>query len=241
MVQRLMMLVAVCAAVVAWTPAFGQDGGAAGGVDEALQAAEDHASDQAGDHSGDHGDGYGDDGHGKKGKASPLASVNEGIATGITALIVFLITAGILGRVVWPKISGALDERQQKILDEIDAAEAARQQAKDALDEYERSLAEARTEAQAMLEQTKAEQQKMAAELKAKSEVELQALKEKAQRDIESARRAAVAEIYAEAADLATAVASKILAREVNAGDKQRLVDEAVAELGSARGSASNN
>ena len=177
-----------------------------------------------------------DEKDGGKKAASPIATVQEGLASGVTALIVFVITAAILGRAVWPKIAGALDERQQKILDEIDAAEAARQQAKDALDQYETSLAEARSEAQAMLEQTKADQQKLAAELRAKSETELQELKDKAQRDIETARRAAVSEIYAEAADLATMVAGKILAREVTADDKQRLVDEAVAELG-----ASNN
>lgn len=218
MVQRLIMLVALVFAAGVWTPAFAAE--AAVPAAEAAPAPAAAAADEKG------------------GKASPLASVKEGLATGITALIVFLLVAGILRRGVWPKIAGALDERQQKILDEIDAAEAARQQAKDALDEYERSLAEARSEAQSMLEQTKAEQQKLAAELRAKSETELQGLKEKAQRDIEAARRAAVSEIYAEAADLATAVASKILGREVSVDDKQRLVDEAVAELSN---SASNN
>lgn len=170
-----------------------------------------------------------------KEKVEAIPTIQQGLASGITAVIVFGIIAFILGTQVWPKIAKALDEREKKILDEIEAAEAARQQAKDALDQYETSLAEARAESQQMLEQTKADQQKLAAELRAKSETELRELKEKAQRDIEAARRAAVSEIYAEAATLATAVAERILRREVSTDDQQKLVDEAVSELQSVR------
>ncbi|MEO1584573.1 MAG: F0F1 ATP synthase subunit B [Planctomycetota bacterium] len=230
MMQRWMVLVAFVVSACAWTPVAAAGVGSAAGSDSGAvesEAVSSPAPAAAADEKG-----------GKA--ASPLAGVKQGFASGITALIVFVLVAAFLARGVWPKIAGALDERQQKILDEIDGAEAARQQAKDALDQYEASLAEARSEAQQMLEQTKADQQKLAAELKAKSEAELQSLKEKAQRDIETARKAAVSEIYAHAADLATAVAGKILAREVSADDRQKLVDEAVAELGSSQG-ASNN
>ncbi|MGP1272826.1 MAG: F0F1 ATP synthase subunit B [Phycisphaerales bacterium] len=173
--------------------------------------------------------------HGDYDKHGVIGSAAQGTVAGLAAIVVFLVVFAILSTQVWPKITGALDQREKKILDEIEAAEAARQQAKDALDQYEKSLAEAKAEAQQMLEQTKADQQKLAAELRAKSEVELRELKEKAQRDIEAARRAAVSEIYQEAAALATAAAEKILRREVNAGDQQKLIEEAVAELQTVR------
>jgi F-type H+-transporting ATPase subunit b len=200
-------------------------------ADAAHTAAQDaHADDHAGGaHQADHGD------HGGHEKVGALPSIQQGLATGVTALVVFAIVAGVLGAGVWPKISRALDEREQKILGEIEAAEAARKQARSALEQYEKSLAEARAEAQSMLEQTKADQMKLAAELRARSEADLHSMKEKAQRDIDAARRAAVADLYAQASDLATAVAGKILQREVNAGDQQRLIEEAVAELGAAR------
>ena len=50
-------------------------------------------------------------------------------------------------------------------------------------------------------------------------------------RYLEAAKRLALSEIYAEASNLSTAVASKILARELNAGDQRRLVDDALTEL----------
>ena len=54
-----------------------------------------------------------------------------------TALVVWLIAFVILAVKVWPVITKGLDERNDKILGEIKAAEDARSQAKQALAEYE--------------------------------------------------------------------------------------------------------
>jgi F-type H+-transporting ATPase subunit b len=150
-------------------------------------------------------------------------------------IITFLIVLAILGKVVWPKILGALDERQNKIRAEIQAAEDARKQAAAALERYEKSLAEARAEAQQLIEKTKAEQSTLAADLRAKADAELTLLRERAQRDIEAAKKQAVSEIYAQAASLATDLAAKILKREINAADQRRLVDESLGQLESTR------
>ena len=72
--------------------------------------------------------------------ADPMKS-QPGLA--ITALVVFSIAFGALSIFVWPKITKGLDDRNEKILGEIKAAEDARAQAKQALAEYESSLAEA--------------------------------------------------------------------------------------------------
>lgn len=167
---------------------------------------------------------------------SPMPSAEQGAVTGLTAIIVFIIVLGVLAWKVWPAITRGLDDRSQKIRAEIEAAEQARAQAKSALQQYEQSLSEARAEAQKMLERAKVEQQAYAADLRAKAEVELTALKDRARRDIESAKRTALAEIYTEAANLATMAAGKILRREINAGDQQRLVDESMGELQAMRG-----
>lgn len=159
-------------------------------------------------------------------------SAGEVIMPAIMTIIVFVVVMAFLALNVWPKITKALDERNTKITSEIEAAEAARKQARDALEEYERNLAEARAEAQRMLEETKAKQGELAAELKAKSDRELSELRERAMNDIETAKRAAVNEIYAHSVTLASAMAGKILQREVSEQDQQRLIDETLSELG---------
>ncbi len=164
-----------------------------------------------------------------------LPTAKQGVWTGVTAIAVFAVVLAVLATKVWPTIAKALDERADKIKSEIAAAEAARKQAKDALEQYEKSLADARAEAQRMLEKTKAQQQALADELRAKADVELSAMRDRARRDIETAKRAAIAEIYDEAANAATAIAAKILQREVSSRDQQRLIEETVGQLQAAR------
>lgn len=147
------------------------------------------------------------------------------------SILVFGIAFFVLAKTAWPKIIGGLDDREKKIREEIFNAEEARKKADEALAEYEKSLAEARAEANEMIEKTKAEQSRMAAQLKAEAESELNEMRDDARRNIENAKRAALNEIYSEAANIATAVAQKILEREVNEDDQRRLVEEAVGEF----------
>lgn len=149
----------------------------------------------------------------------------------ISTLVAFGIVYFILSSKVWPVINKALDAREQKIRSEIDEAEAARKQANAALQEYEKALAEARTEAGKILDQAKQEQQKVAAQLKSQTEAEIVSMKEAAARDIDAAKRAAISEIYSEMASTSTAIASKILQRELNANDQQALVEQSLGEL----------
>jgi F-type H+-transporting ATPase subunit b len=174
--------------------------------------------------------------HGGHEEVGAIPTWYQGAATGITALVVFALVAAFMLTVVWPKISKGLDDRNSKILGEIEAAEMARRQAKDALEEYQRNLQQARAEASKMIEQTRAQQVELAAQLKAKADAEVSALREKAMKDIDTAKRAAIAEIYGQTASLATGVASKILRREINANDQQRLVEESLGQLQSMRG-----
>lgn len=160
-----------------------------------------------------------------------LPTVKQGIVTGATAIVVFLLVFAVLAVKVWPTITKALDERAAKIREEIESAEMARKQAKDALEQYQQSLAQARAEAQKMLEQTKAQQTALAAELKAKADSELAQMRERAMRDIDAAKRAAISEIYTDAASMASLVAGKILRREIRPADQQALVEESLAKL----------
>lgn len=150
---------------------------------------------------------------------------------GATALVVFLIAFTILALKVWPAISKGLDDRDQKIRDEIAGAEEAQRQAKAALAEYEENLASAREEANQMIAKARTDAKAVAEDLRSRIEADLAEMKARAGRDIEAAKHNAIIELHAEAATLASAVASKILEREISAGDQQRLVEASLQEL----------
>jgi F-type H+-transporting ATPase subunit b len=185
-------------------------------------AAEEHAAAAAGEHAADH----------PVGHAGVLDIGNW--LPGVTALIVFLTAFIILAVFVWPKITRALDEREQKIRSEIESAEKAREKANAALAEYERNLASAREEASKMINQAKADAKAVADELKSRNQAEMVEMKQRATREIESAKQAAISAIHNEAASLGVSIASKILQRQVNEGDQARMIDDSLQELAQA-------
>jgi len=164
-----------------------------------------------------------------------IASVSQGVVSAIATLLVFGIVFAILATLVWPKILKGLRDRENKIREEIESAEMARIQAKDALEQYQISLAQARAEAAKMLETTRAQQAQLAADLRAKADIDLGQMRDRAMRDIESASRAAIAQIYSQTGALANDVASKILRRHVTSEDTNRLVEESLGQLAATR------
>ncbi len=167
--------------------------------------------------------------------AGVLPTTEQGITPMLVAIGVFIVVFGILSVKVWPTIVKGLKDREMKIRGSIEEAESAQKQAKAALAQYEANLAAARAEAQKMLDDAKTQQAAIGAELKAKADVELAAMRDKAKRDIDAAKAAAIADIHAHATTLATSMASKILKREVNAGDQARMIQESLQEMGAGR------
>ena len=168
-------------------------------------------------------------------KGEILPPVKQGLPAMLASFATFLIVLAIMAKLVWPKILGGINDRSNKIKEEIEAAEMARQQAKDALEQYQQSLSQARAEAQKEIDKARSQAQIIANELRQKADVELNAMREKAMKDIEQAKRSAVNEVYAQSAVLASQMASRILKRDVQPGDTQRLLDESLQHMGAMR------
>lgn len=168
-------------------------------------------------------------------KAGVVPTISQGIVPMIVSLVVFAAVLAILSAKVWPKVVQGLKDRENKIREEIESAEMARQQAKDSLEQYQQSLSQARAEAQKMIESARQQQAVLSAQLRAQADAELAALRDRARKDIEAAKRAAVAELYNEATSLATLMASKVLKRQVTQADTNALVEESVKQLAALR------
>ena len=148
-----------------------------------------------------------------------------------TALVVFVIFFLLAAKFVWPQILKGLDARDQKLRSDLDSAEEARQQANDALAQYEAELVKARTEAGEMIAKARQDAKAVAEELRANNARELGEIKQAATADIDAAKKAAIGELHAQASTLAVAIAGKILDREISAVDQQALVNETLAEM----------
>ena len=158
------------------------------------------------------------------------------LAPAITTLIVFGLVCLVLFTKVWPKITSGLDERQAKIREEIEAAEAAQAEARASMEAQQAELAKARGEANEMIMKAKADAEATARGLRERAQVELTELREQAGHEIRAAKESAITELHAETAMLATAIATRILQREINVEDQQSLIDDSLQELESVHG-----
>jgi F-type H+-transporting ATPase subunit b len=156
---------------------------------------------------------------------------NGTIAQSVAALLSFLILLAVLYVLAWKPILTGLQDREKKIKDDLEAAEAGAKRAKALVAEYEVKLAEAQTAAGKVIDQARADAERIAAQLKDRTQQDILQMKERAESDIRAAKEQALTEVYAQAATLSTQVASRILKREINAADQQTLVQASLDEL----------
>jgi F-type H+-transporting ATPase subunit b len=149
----------------------------------------------------------------------------------IWTLVIFLIMLAILYPMAWKPVLAGLKAREQRIRDDIANAERTRQQSEETLKKYDAQLANAQSQIREMLAKAQADGEKLATNIRMQAQREAEEAKERAQRDIEASKNAAIGEIYNQAAELATNVASKILRRNLNADDQRALVRESLDQL----------
>lgn len=192
-------------------------GSAAHAADKAIEGAAARAVGEAGGH--------------ESGDPTPLKGVPEGLITGITTVVVFLLLLFVLGKFAWGPISKGLEAREDKIRKDIEEAENARKAAEARLAEYDQRLKAAQAEVSAMIAKATQDAERVATNVKIQAQKDAEETKSKALKDIDSAREQAIGDVRAQAAELSTAIASKILKRNINADDQRQLVSQSLDEL----------
>jgi F-type H+-transporting ATPase subunit b len=149
----------------------------------------------------------------------------------IWTVIVFGLLLVILAKYAWKPMLKALHEREHNLEHCLHEAERARSEAERLMAENQKNMAAAADQVRAMLEAAKRDAEASAAAIAQKAQAEAEANLQRAKREIENERDRALAEIFDKTADLAVAVAGKVLARHLNDDDQRRLLDSAMAEL----------
>jgi F-type H+-transporting ATPase subunit b len=153
------------------------------------------------------------------------------LGNAIWTLVIFALVVFVLGKFAWGPILSGLQQREDFIKKSLEDAKRDRDQAEARLAEYEQRLAQARAEATAIVEEGKRDAEAVKARTVEQLQKETEAMMERAKREIGLAKDAAIKELYGQTARLATDAASRIIRQELKAGDHERLISEAIAEL----------
>ncbi len=128
-------------------------------------------------------------------------------------------------------ILGALKTRENFIRDSLEQAKKDREEAEARLREYMAKLEAARAEASAIVQEARRDAEVLKRKLDEEAKAEAAATLERAKREIGVATDTAVKELYSLSAELVTDVAAKLIRKELDAKDHERLIAESIEEL----------
>lgn len=131
-------------------------------------------------------------------------------------VITFAVLYVLMARVALPRIADVLESREQRILNDIERAEAMGREAEAAEQEYERIAAETRANAQSIAAETRAALLADQAARMAELDARLAADAAKADAAIRAAQAEAMRGLAELATDLAHAAATKLLGGDVS-------------------------
>jgi F-type H+-transporting ATPase subunit b len=165
----------------------------------------------------------------EEGGGSFLVSPSLGLM--IWTLLAFGITLYLLNKLAFPRIAAALDRRRVAIEESIQAAQRAKQEADELLEEYRGRLREAREQAEDIVARSRKAAENVAEETKVEAAKQREALLANARRDIEHETRRALDELRKEVADLTVMATEKITRKSLTQEDHRRLIEEALGEV----------
>jgi F-type H+-transporting ATPase subunit b len=147
-------------------------------------------------------------------------------------LIIFGLVIFVLGKYAWKPLLAGLQSREEFIRSSLASAKRDRDEAEARLKEYMEKLQGARSEASAIVDEGRRDAEAVKRKIMEEAQHEATQTLERVRREISIAKDTAVKDLYTVAARLASDTAARIVRREINPTDHERLVAESIAELG---------
>ena len=150
--------------------------------------------------------------------------------TGLTlwTITTFLVLLIVLRWKAWGPLMDALESRAKSIEESLSKAELVAEQAKDQAKENEAILEKAREEASNIIAEAKQAGENLRTKLEENGKAQYESLISKAQDDIDAAKNKALSDIKNMVVEIALEASEKIVKRNLNNDDNQRIIEETV-------------
>ena len=147
-------------------------------------------------------------------------------ATLIAQILNFLVLLAILAKFAYKPLLKAMDDRRNRIINDLDSAEQTRLDAEALKEQYAEQLAGARQEATEIVNKANQIAQNLHDELVEQARVEQESLLANAKERIEQEKQQALLDIRSEVIKLSTLIAGKIVNQKLNSANDQKLVTD---------------
>jgi F-type H+-transporting ATPase subunit b len=160
---------------------------------------------------------------------NPLVQPDPGLF--IWTILTFLVLLVLLSKYAWGPLLSALQARQERISQSLDDAQRARDEMERVKRESAEIIRQAHVEASTIVSTSRTDAERVREETKQKARAEAAAILASAQRQIESEAVRARDEVRRDSAELAVAIASKLIRRNISVEDNRVMIDEMIGRL----------
>lgn len=150
------------------------------------------------------------------------------IFTWLNLLILFL----IVKKLFFKPMQKMLSEREKEISSSYERADAREKEAEDLKASYEEKISHAEGEAEKIVSNAVAGAEARSGAIVKEAEEKASAMIERAQKSIEAQRETAFSELKEDVSSMAVEIAKKIIERDIDEKDHERLINEALEGLG---------
>lgn len=145
--------------------------------------------------------------------------------------LLFVLLLLLLKKYAWKPMLNAVNDREKGIKNALDSAEKAKLEMQNLQADNQKLLKEARAERESMLKEAREIKNKMIEDAKDQAKEEAGKLVAQAQASIETEKKAAIAELKSQVANLSIEIAEKVVREELSNKDKQiKLVESMLGE-----------
>jgi F-type H+-transporting ATPase subunit b len=160
-----------------------------------------------------------------------VLSLVELNGTLLAQIVNFLILVAILAKFAYKPLMQGLAERQQKITDNMDAAERERQEAEQLKLEYKQQLVDVRAKAQAIVEKAEKLAEENKEEILKTARAERDRILKNVQEEVARERELALARLRGEVVTLSMTAATKIVQENMDTEINAKLVSDFIEKL----------
>ena len=161
--------------------------------------------------------------------SSPLIKVEPGLM--IWTLVCFALTLFVLWKYAFGPIQKLIDARRLRILESIEEADRAREEARLLRAEHKSLIAQARTEAEGILAEARKVSDAQRERVREETDLDRARRLDETKRQIEAETVRALEQIRSEVAELTLAATAKVTGKILDSADHRRLIDDAISEL----------
>ncbi len=153
----------------------------------------------------------------------------------ISQLVNFGLLAALLYLLLYKPVLRMLSQRRERVARAMADADAARESAAKAQQEYDRQVIEAQRKAQEIIARAAQTGEQVGNDIKADAQREAEAIREKARQEATEEKAHILAEVQHQIASLSMLATERVLGQVVDENLQRKLIDRFLGELGEAK------